>query len=60
MNKSLGVIASELEKAEHGAPMDHAELKLATLKQLVNVLKLACHLGITVPDIEKHITDQFG
>lgn len=60
MNKSLGVMAAEVEKADHGDKMDHSELVLATQKQLVNVLKLACHLGITVPDIKKHISDQFG
>lgn len=45
--KSVGVIAAEVEAADHGGEMDPEKLKTATTKMLVNVLKLAEVLGIS-------------
>lgn len=55
MMKSTGKIAAEAEAADHGAPMNEENLKVATTKMLVNVLKLAEELGISGDDLAAHV-----
>ncbi len=51
MSKSLGQIAAEAERADHGGQMDGDVLYATTTKMLVNVLKLADELGIRASDL---------
>ena len=46
-NKSLGALAAEAEKADHGDPVDNEALRVATTKMLATTLNLANHLGMT-------------
>jgi hypothetical protein len=59
MMKSVGVIAAEAEAFEHGKSMNHAALALATKKMLVNVLKLAAHLGISGDELACYIEETY-
>ena len=60
MMKSLGVIATQGEAADHGDLMDIGVLRIAIAKMLINTLKLAeelkiepCMLGELIPDVMK-------
>lgn len=51
MMKSTATVATEAEKADHGGKIDTAALEIAVVKQLVNTLKLASHIGFTSSDL---------
>ena len=51
MMKSTGVVATEAERADHGGKVRSEELEIAVVKQLVNTLKLASHIGLTSSDL---------
>jgi hypothetical protein len=53
MNKALGKIATEVESADHGGQLDVNILHEATLKMLINTLKLAEELGLSAEDIAR-------
>lgn len=55
MQKAQGTIATELEEADHGGVMSLATLRTATSKQLVNVLKLASHLGLSAEELAEFV-----
>ena len=55
MMKSTGKIAAEAEKADHGGEMSPEDLKTATTKMLVNVLKLAEELGISAEELAANV-----
>ena len=51
MNKVTGVIATEVEGAEHGGEMDREKLKVAVTKMLINTIKLAEELGMSPAEL---------
>ncbi|HEX2792735.1 MAG TPA: hypothetical protein VHO23_03415 [Candidatus Paceibacterota bacterium] len=55
MMKSTGKIAAEAESADHGGEMSAENLKTATTKMLVNVLKLAEELGISGDELAANV-----
>lgn len=55
MMKSTGKIAAEAESADHGGEMNADNLKTATTKMLVNVLKLAEELGISSEELAANV-----
>jgi hypothetical protein len=55
MMKSTGKIAAEAEAADHGGQMNEENLKVATTKMLVNVLKLAEELGISGDELAVYV-----
>jgi hypothetical protein len=55
MMKSTGKIAAEAEATDHGELMNEENLKVATTKMLVNVLKLAEELGISGEDLAAYV-----
>lgn len=55
ITKSAGKISAEAEAADHGLPMNRAELFTATTKMLVNVLKLAQELGYNADDLAANV-----
>lgn len=55
MMKSTGKIAAEAEKADHGGMMHFSDLKTATTKMLVNVLKLAEELNISPEELAANV-----
>jgi len=55
MMKSTGKIAAEAEAADHGGLMNENDLKIATTKMLVNVLKLAEELGMSGDDLAEYV-----
>lgn len=57
LSKSTGKIAAEAETADHGGIMDQENLRIATTKMLVNVLKLAEELGMTPAGLAAKIPD---
>ena len=50
MAKSLCKMASECESFDHGGPISEGVLKEATVKMLINTLKLADELGMSPDD----------
>lgn len=59
MMKSTAVVAAEAEKADHGGKVDMAALETAVVKQLVNTLKLASHMGLTSSDLVASINGMY-
>lgn len=55
MSKSLGKIAAFAEEEDHGGVGDVALLREATVKMLINTLRLAEVLGMTAEDIEREV-----
>lgn len=55
MMKSVGKLAAEAETADHGGTVDYANLKTATTKMLVNVLKLAEELDISAEELAANV-----
>lgn len=55
MAKSVGKLASECEAADHGSEMDEVALRRATVKMLINVLKLAEELGMDADDLIREV-----
>jgi len=55
MNKSLGRIAGEVEAADHGDLIKHEELIVATMKMVVNSLRLAEALGLSPDEVAKRV-----
>ncbi len=55
MMKSAGKLAAEAERADHGGGMSFSELKTATTKMLVNVLKLAEELRIPPEELAVNV-----
>ena len=55
MNKAAATVAAEAEVGDHGRKMNDEKLKEAVIKQLINSLKLASHLGMEATDIEQAI-----
>ncbi len=56
MNKSVGRIAGECESYDHGGDgPNNAIVREATVKMLINTLKLAEELGMTAEDLAKAI-----
>ena len=55
MMKSTGKIAAEAETADHGSSMNSYNLKVATTKMLVTVLKLAEELGISGDELAAYV-----
>lgn len=55
MMKSTGKIAAEAEAADHGGDMSIENLKIATTKMLVNVLKLAEELGMSGEELAANV-----
>ena len=55
MMKSTGKIAAEAEAADHGGLMNTDNLKVATTKMLVSVLKLAEELGMSGDDLAAYV-----
>jgi hypothetical protein len=53
MNKSLGRIAGEVEGADHGVVMDNELLREATVKMIINSLRLAEAVGLTPEDVRR-------
>lgn len=60
MNKSLGVLATEAEAADHGGDIDGQKINSALAKMLISILKLAEERGLTggrlaalVPEVMK-------
>ena len=51
MSKSLGRLAAESERYDHGGSIDNAVVKEVTVKMLINVLKLAQELGMTADEL---------
>ncbi len=51
MMKSTAMVATEAEKADHGGEVDPSKLETVVIKQLVNTLKLASHIGLTSSDL---------
>ena len=49
--KSLGTIAAESERADHGGQMDHGNLYKATAKMVINVLNLANAIGVSAEEL---------
>jgi hypothetical protein len=47
MAKSLGTLAAELERAEHGSGMNREVLEIIAAKSLINTLSLAKVLGLS-------------
>lgn len=55
MAKSVGKLASECEAADHGGEMDEAALRRATVKMLINALKLAEEIGMDADDLAREV-----
>ena len=55
MNKVTGVIATEVERAEHGGEMDSEKLKVAVAKMLINTIKLAEELGMSPAELATRV-----
>jgi hypothetical protein len=55
MCKSIGKIAAECERFDHGGNLDDAVLKEGVIKMLINVLKLAEVMGISPDDLGSSI-----
>ncbi len=51
ISKSLGRIATESERHDHGGSFDDTVIKEATVKILINTLKLAQELGMTADEL---------
>ena len=51
MMKSLGKISAECEAFDHGGQLNHEVLREATVKMLINTLKLAEELGLSGSDL---------
>jgi hypothetical protein len=60
MMKSVGVIAGEVERFEHGGSMNRDALVAAVNKMLVNTLKLGAHLGMTGDDMAEYVHTKYG
>ena len=58
MSKSLGKIAAECESYDHGHGRPNEDVvKEATVKMLINTLKLADELGMTADDLAKAVPE---
>ena len=57
MNKSIGVLATESERLDHGGSMSSEALKKGTVKMFINVLKLAEELDITAEELGTSIPE---
>lgn len=57
MMKSLGRIATECESYDHGSRMNGPALREATVKMLINTLKLAEELGMTPEELANAVPD---
>jgi len=58
MNKSIGKIAAECESYDHGhSHLNEDIIKEATVKMLINTLKLADELGMTAKDLFETVPD---
>lgn len=55
MNKSLGKLAAEAEAADHGEAMNVINLHTATVKMIVNSLRLAEILKLTPENVVEMI-----
>ena len=55
MSKSLGRIATECEKYDHGLDPDYGIVKEATVKMFINTLKLAQELGMTAEQLSEAV-----
>lgn len=55
MNKSMGVLSTEAERADHGIGADYAILRIASMKMLANSLRLIEALGMNQTDVAIHI-----
>lgn len=55
MSKSLGRIATECERYDHGLEPDYELVKEATVKMLINTLKLAQELGMNADELTEAI-----
>lgn len=53
--KTAGKIVAVAEDADHGDPIDTAELKKNLIKSIINSLKLAETLGVTEAEISERI-----
>jgi hypothetical protein len=60
ITKSVGILAAELEGYDHGGSVNRQLLEEITLKQLVNFLKLASHLGITASQVSDYVREKYG
>ena len=52
INKSVGYLSTEAEKADHGDEADTRKLEIATAKLLATTLNLAKHLGMSAEQLE--------
>jgi hypothetical protein len=57
LNKSVGVIATQAESADHGSSIDTEQVKVATTKLLVSVLALAGKLGMSPQELASKIPE---
>lgn len=57
MCKSVGKIATEAEAADHGRTISTENLRIATTKMLVNVLKLAEELGMSAEELAAKVPE---
>lgn len=57
MNKSIAKISTELELFDHGDKMDIEVINTATVKMIINSLKLADEIGLNAKDLSKKIPE---
>ena len=55
MNKAIGAICAETESYDHGGAFSTESIKTATVKMLINTLKLAEELGMTAKYLAEEV-----